>query len=100
MAATVIRGTWEPQLSRLDGLLVALDDQRIGEGPGSWRVEVLGVHESGGDLWVQIARNGAVNDTLVLHLLPWATARDALIALATAKPGLALPHVLDAPPSH
>lgn len=88
---------------QLDDLMLALDQQRVGKGAASWTVEVLGAHSAGRDLWIQIARNGQADDTLVLHVLPHATVDDALAALRSATPSSSsstLPHVLDAAPRH
>ncbi len=101
MAASLEREAFPTTEVQFDDVIVALDHQRVGEGAGSWVVEVLGVHSAGSDLWVQIARNGEPDDTLVLHVLPEATVGDALAALTTARPAwTSLPHVLDAPPRH
>jgi hypothetical protein len=71
--------------SRADELIAALDHHRVGDGLGGTVVYVLGVHTDGRDVWIQIALREDGRDNLVLHLLPDATAQDAMATLQAAQ---------------
>jgi len=87
MAATPARQPLVPpeRDDRIDHLVAMLDQQRVGDGPTSWVVRVLGVHTEGGDIWIQVGRDDNPSVSMVLHLPPWATAHHAMAALATSQ---------------
>lgn len=64
-----------------DEVFAALDQQRIGDGTSGWQVYVQGVHTVGPDLWVQISRNNDPADTVIVQLVPDASAGDVVAAL-------------------
>jgi len=84
---------YEP--SRAEGLAAALDQQRVGDSTNRWIVHVLGVHNDGRYLWVQIAPNADGTQSFVLRLSMSATARHALAALAAlSRSSLGCPSVV------
>ena len=85
-----------PENTRIDQLVAALDQQRIGEGASSWVAQVLGVHTEGPDLWVQVAPADAPTEGVVLRLSAWATPQHALAALLAMRSRRgSLPHIID-----
>src|SRR5436305_501957 len=70
-------------VGRTDELIVALDQQSVGEGTRRWVVHVLGLHTDGRTRWIQVAPSDQGDDSIVLQLPPEATADDALTALGT-----------------
>jgi len=84
--------TTEPDVA--ERFIAALDLQRIGEGSGAWVVHVLGVHDDGQDLWIQVAPDAEGVDGFVLRLSPHATVRHALAAMAAPQVARTRPHVV------
>ena len=68
-----------------DELIAALDRRCLGGEPSGKVVYVLGVHSDGRDLWIQIALSEDGRDNWVLHLLPGATAQDAMATLQSTQ---------------
>jgi len=58
----------------------ALEHRRI-NGPTPWVVQVLGMHEDRGMLWIQLARDADPADSLVLQVPPNASVDAAVLAL-------------------
>jgi hypothetical protein len=75
-------------------LVDELDQQLVGEGDTAWTVHVMGVHESGADLWIQVSADPDGYDGFVLRLSRWATAEHALAALAAARPAAHFPRIV------
>ena len=71
---------------RVRQLAAMLDQRRIGLGAGAWFVEVIGIHEDGDELWVQLAGAPQMHGNLVLHLLPSVTDGDVIAALESCDP--------------
>ena len=95
-ANTFARSAPRPEKSRIDQLISTLDRQRIGEGATSWVTQVLGVHVDGQELWVQIAPDNDLSESVVLRLSAWATPQHAIAALAVMRAQRGpLPHVID-----
>jgi hypothetical protein len=69
--------------NRAESLAAALELQRVGDDANPWVVHVLGVHDDGHHLWVQIASNADGTDSIVLRLSIAATARHVLATLAS-----------------
>lgn len=63
-----------------------LEQQRVGEGEHAWTVHVMGVHDAGGELWIQVAADPEGRDGVVLRLSPHASADQALAALRAVAP--------------
>src|ERR1051325_835728 len=72
--------------SGAETLAAALELQRVDDGANSWIVHVLGVHNDGRHLWVQVAPDPGAKQSIVLRMSMSATARHALAALATLSP--------------
>jgi hypothetical protein len=84
---------YEPD--RADTLAAELDQQHIGDATNRWIVHVLGVHNDGRHLWIQIAPNADGTQSFVLRLSMSATARHALAALAAlSRSSLGCPSVV------
>jgi hypothetical protein len=65
----------------VDPLFTGLDHREIADGAGGWIAEVVGIHRDPRETWVQIATSETFDDTVLLHLSPWAGIDDALDAL-------------------
>jgi hypothetical protein len=72
---------YEP--NRAESLAEDLELQHVGDGANRWVVHVLGIHNDGQHLWVQIAPNADGTQSIVLRLSMAATARHALATLAS-----------------
>lgn len=84
-----------PEPTRAESLAAALELQRVGDGANRWVVHVLGVHNDGHHLWVQIAPRADGTNSIVLRLSMSATARHALATLAAMpRPTLGCPPVV------
>jgi hypothetical protein len=71
---------------RITDIFAALDGRQVAAVDGPWTMQVQGVHDDGRDLWIQVARDGEPDESVVLRLSPWATARHAMVALAASDP--------------
>jgi hypothetical protein len=69
--------------SRAESLAEDLELQHVGDDANYWVVHVLGIHDDGHHLWVQIAPNADGTQSIVLRLSVAATARHALATLAS-----------------
>jgi hypothetical protein len=86
--ATTIRDSQVPgsdQTGRTDQFVSGLDQAYVRHGRETWWIRVLGVHDDGCDLWVQIARTKNPVDDLTLRVSPGATAQDALDAVSALR---------------
>jgi hypothetical protein len=72
----------EDPCSAVDPLFAGLDQRQITDGAGGWIAEVVGIHRDPRETWVQIATSDAPEETVLLHLSPWAGTDDALAALS------------------
>jgi len=81
---------------RVEQIVTALDGRRFNQGADSWVADIVGVHVTGEELWVQVARRDYSGDSIVLHLSRWATAHHAVAALSRlpVAPGI-YPHVVE-----
>ena len=62
-----------------DDICRELDGARIHSNDVDWQIKVWGVHQSGGQHWVQISADAAAaHHDLVLHMTGEALVRDAL----------------------
>lgn len=80
-AASTFAPVHEP--NHAESLAADLELQHVGDDANQWVVHVLGVHNDGHHLWVQIAPNADGTQSMVLRLSMAATARHALAALAS-----------------
>jgi len=88
--------TRRPENSRIEQLIAALDQQRIGDGAENWVAQVFGVHTDGRDFFVQIAPADNPDESVVLRLSAWATPQHAIAALTAMCPQRGpFPHVID-----
>ena len=71
----------QDQYESVDPLFAPLDHQSIPDGAGGWTTEVIGIHRSERDIWIQLGINDATDESVLMHLSLWATADDALTAL-------------------
>jgi len=69
--------------SRAERLAEELELQSVGDDDNHWIVHVLGIHNDGQHLWVQIAPNAEGTQSIVLRMSMTATARHALAALSS-----------------
>ena len=65
-------------------IFAALDQQRIGDDTDAWVAYVMGVHVSGRDVWIQVARDDRGAETIILHLLADSTSDDLLFSVPTS----------------
>ena len=68
---------------RAESLAEDLELQHVGDDANHWVVHVLGIHNDGHHLWVQIAPNADGTQSIVLQLSMAATARHALATLGS-----------------
>ena len=71
----------EHESDAVDPLFAGLDQREIADGAGGWVAEVVGIHRDPRETWVQIATSEAPDETVLLHLSPYAGTDDALAAL-------------------
>jgi hypothetical protein len=69
------------QLSRADRLFAALDAIWMDDPAGGWITEVLGIHASRSEWWVQIAAQANSRHTVLLHLSSSVTIDDTIKTL-------------------
>lgn len=69
--------------NREESLAEGLELQHVGDDVNHWVVHVLGIHNDGQHLWVQIAPNAEGTPSIVLMMSKAATARHALATLAS-----------------
>lgn len=67
--------------TRVDTLFEELDGRDIYCGTSHWLTCVLGIHTEGDEAWVQLSLAGESSWSLVVHLLPRATGRQAIAAI-------------------
>ena len=82
----------------ISALAAAIDHRSIGRGKKRWTAQVVGVHASPQEVWVQVARRSrqsAAPSSLVLRLSPRATTAHALAALENAGSPASYPHVIN-----
>lgn len=79
-------------------IFAALDQQRIGDDGDAWVAYVMGVHVSGRDVWIQVAKDDRGAETIVLHLSADTTSDNLLFSLRTSTESAALSR--PATPSH
>jgi hypothetical protein len=77
------RGGQESESSRAEQLFTELDGRTVGCGLDRWVLQVLGIHTSANDIWIQAAPAGDATRSLVLHFSARSSAEGALGALAT-----------------
>lgn len=71
-------------LTTCDYWFAALDQQVI-QGPAPWRLDVIGIHQDGGELWIQVAFPGDENCSVVIHCWDLQPVDDVMAAIrATA----------------
>ena len=73
-------------LTSPDDVVAALDQRRVPDGRRSWVVNVVGIHLAGSHLWIQIERKCRPRESLILRIVPGATAADVLRALIRQPP--------------
>jgi hypothetical protein len=83
---------------RTGRLISALDHAHVRHGRDTWWIRVLGVHDDGADVWIQIARNGDPADDLTLRVAPGATPQDAIDTLSGLRTAGAYQRVLHVTP--
>ena len=77
----------------------ALDHRRIDVGSQSWVALVTGVHMDHGNAWIQIADEGSLERSLVLHVFPSTTWEQAATSMrAMPNVGDLIPIVVDTGP--
>jgi hypothetical protein len=67
-------------LTTCDYWFAALDQQVI-QGPAAWRLDVIGIHQYGRDLWIQVAIPGDDNRTVVIHCRDLQPVADVMAAI-------------------
>jgi hypothetical protein len=82
-------------ISFADRWFTALDQRQIGNGAGAWIAQVLGVHEEGDALWVQVAPTDDASATIVLHVSPMTHLGDVVKALERRRSDEGHPVVID-----
>ena len=73
-----------PEPTCLADIATRIDGKRVGR--RGWRVDVLGIHAVGSDVWLQVGRQRESLETLLVRITPGATTDDVLEALAGATP--------------
>jgi hypothetical protein len=73
-------------VSSADRWFAALDQRQIGTGASSWVAQVLGVHDGGDELWVQLSPIDNVDATIILRLTPETSLEGVLVALSQRHP--------------
>lgn len=71
--------------SELDRWFDAIDHQQIGTGLDGWTAEVVGIHSSDGDLWVQVSPTEWPGNSVVLRVAQDSSMESALTALADCQ---------------
>jgi hypothetical protein len=84
----------DPQPGSSDYWFAALDQYLIGTGADRWRAHVLGIHEKGDELWIQIAAEGRPDCDLVIHCWRWQLVEDVLRGLQRADRNSAGPRTV------
>jgi hypothetical protein len=64
-----------------DGWFEALDGECLQVGDEQWSARVLGIHQDGADLWIQLGDARRSGRSVLLCIGPFATARDVRNAL-------------------
>jgi hypothetical protein len=67
-------------LTTCDYWFAALD-QRVIHGAEPWRLDVTGIHQDGGELWIQAALTGDENRTVVIHCWDLQPVDDVIAAI-------------------
>jgi hypothetical protein len=83
----------------LDPLFGDLDRRPIAAEEGQWVTQVVGIHRTSREAWVQIATSRDDDETVLLRFVPGAKTDTALKALETWS-GMSLlqrPHIVDVP---
>ena len=70
------------QFTELDRWFEAIDHQQIVSGRSSWTAEVVGIHSSNGELWVQVSPTEWPGSAVVLRVTHGSSVDCALAALA------------------
>jgi hypothetical protein len=71
------------RLTRAEHLFAELDGYDIRSGTSRWLACVLGIHTERDETWVQLSLVGPSPCSVVVHLLPRTTARDAIDAITS-----------------
>ena len=69
--------------TRAESLFGELDGCDIRGGTGDWVACVLGIHVDRDEAWIQLSLAGETPCSLVVHLLPAATGRQAIGAIGS-----------------
>jgi hypothetical protein len=69
--------------TRADVLFAELDGRDIALGSSHWLACVQGIHTERDEAWVQLSLVGKAPCSVVVHLLPSTTAREAIVAIAS-----------------
>jgi hypothetical protein len=72
-------------LSEVDQLFATLDGARISNGQSEWSPRIQGIYADGPYVWVQLSREGADAESVVLRLTLPATADDIVRVLETVR---------------
>ncbi len=74
-------------LTTSDRWFAALDQRMIHVGAERWRAHVLGIHEEGGELWIQIVQAHDTTRSIVIHCWHMQGVEEVIAALRGAHFG-------------
>ncbi|HLG55777.1 MAG TPA: hypothetical protein VI485_10630 [Vicinamibacterales bacterium] len=74
-----------PVLSEVDRLFATLDGVRVSNGLGEWNSRIQGIYADGPYVWVQLSRDDAESQSVVLRLPRETTVVDIMHALQSVR---------------